>query len=68
MEYTFEIDPVSFTVTVTCTGMSPQVQPHNPLTGEVFASEADANVWIDAEKAANVRAAELVAAAEAEAE
>ena len=66
MEYTFEIDPVSFTVTVTGTDLSVQVQPHNPLTGEVFASEADANAWIDEEKAAYAIAAELVAAAEAE--
>ena len=66
MEYTFEIDPVSFTVTVTCTGMSTQGQPHNPLTGEVFASEADATDWINAEKVAYAEAAEIVAAAEAE--
>ena len=43
MEYTFEIDPVTFTVTVTGTDLSVQVQPHDPATGEIFASEADAN-------------------------
>jgi hypothetical protein len=64
MEYTFEIDPVSFTVTVTCASSSPHVQPHNPVTGEVFASEADANAWIDEEKAAHAYYAAALEAAE----
>jgi len=68
MEYTFEIDPVTFTVTVTSTDLSVQVQPHDPATGETFASEADANVWIDAEKVVHAASAAVVAAAEAEAE
>ena len=66
MEYTFEIDPVTFTVTVTSTDLSAQVQPHDPATGETFASEADATDWINAEKVAYAEAAEVVAAAEAE--